>query len=405
MNQERDIIAAACDNRAAYATISSNITEDVLTDTGLLLMNIIGRYYDRDPAANHVDRATLTAQVAQTVSNPKHEETLRHVVDGVFERDVSGLNVAEAVVGAKRESLGTQLANAMLAGDHETGLKLMDDIKNLSVNMEEGGEDEAVTGWNPAEALAANMNETLIKVAPAALNNRLDGGLFPGHHLILFARPEMGKTSMLANMTAGFLMQDLKVLYCGNEDPIDDVRLRFLGRVIEWPRARVMDNMQEAYDIAVNTTNWCNLTTVQLTPGTPREIEALVQRFEPDVLLIDQLRNVVVAGNKSDGVVQHLEGAAKAIRQIGIRNKCVVVSVTQAGDSASGKGVLDMSDVDSSKTGIPAQADVMVGLGASREDESAGRRVLSLPKNKRSGRHEFFPVKVDFALGKFESLG
>ena len=46
----------------------------------------------------------------------------------------------------------------------------------------------------------------------------------------------------------------------------------------------------------------------------------------------------------------------------------------------------------------------MIGLGASRDDEAAGRRILSLPKNKRSGDHGFFPVQADFTIGKFTSM-
>ena len=63
-----------------------------------------------------------------------------------------------------------------------------------------------------------------------------------------------------------------------------------------------------------------------------------------------------------------------------------------------------MGDVDSSNTGIPGACDVMIGIGASGEDEASGRRVLSLPKNKRSGRHDFFPVGVNPSIAKLVSM-
>ena len=81
----------------------------------------------------------------------------------------------------------------------------------------------------------------------------------------------------------------------------------------------------------------------------------------------------------------------------------MVITVTQAGDSASGKSILDMGDVDSSNTGIPAQADVMVGIGMSDEDEANGRRVISLPKNKPGGNHGTFPVLVDPTKSRIRS--
>jgi hypothetical protein len=98
---------------------------------------------------------------------------------------------------------------------------------------------------------------------------------------------------------------------------------------------------------------------------------------------------------KEDSLTRQLEKAAMAARNLGKKHGAMVMSVTQAGDSASGKAILEMGDVDSSNTGIPAQADVMVGIGASMEDIEMGRRVISLPKNKRSGQHGYFPVRVD----------
>lgn len=404
MSTERDILAASCDNREAYNRIVKYLGTDDLTDTGRMVWNVIEDYYARDHGTMTVELDTLADQVDASVTNPKHKDTLRIVVDGLRNRQVSGLNVVEAMIALKREVVGAKLATAILGGADTN--ELVEDFQKLDEAMELEDDDdteEPIFGWNPADE--SEEEGELIGIAPASLNNRLAGGCMRGHHIIIFARPEMGKTSFLANLTNGFLKQGHKVLYIGNEDPIADVRRRFLGRVIEWPRDRINNDKIGAHEIAEHTTNWANLGTVQLAPGTPREIESLVQRYKPDVLMIDQLRNINVYGNKSDGVVQHLEAAAKAVRQIGIRNQCLVVSVTQAGVSADGKAILDMSDVDSSKTGIPAQADVMIGLGATTDDEAAGRRVLSLPKNKRSGRHDFFPVKVDFVLGKFESIG
>lgn len=406
MNFERDVLAAACDNREAYAKIDAHVGVADLTDTGKMVWEAIERYYERDPGAGYVQLDTLKDQLMATVSNPKHKETLSAVIDTVGSRNVSGLNVVSALLAMKREAVSARLATALLAGD-EKAAELMEEYKELADAQDFSAaaqREDPVFGWEAGAAEAQEAGE-LIKVAPKALNERLAGGCMRGHHILLFARPEMGKTSFLANLVAGFLKQNLKVLYIGNEDPITDVRMRFLGRILEWPRDRIIAEPAAADEIARNMTNWHLLGTVQLSPGSPHEIEELVREHKPDVVMIDQLRNLNVRSNKSDSMVQHLETAAKAVRQIGIRNRCLMVSVTQAGDSASGKAVLDMSDVDSSKTGIPGQADVMIGMGASAEDEMAGRRVLSLPKNKRSGRHEFFPVQVDFTIGKFKSLG
>jgi hypothetical protein len=165
-------------------------------------------------------------------------------------------------------------------------------------------------------------------------------------------------------------------------------------------RNEVLENPAEA-EAKANASGYGLVVFAGLSPGTPTEIEELVVEHTPDVLIVDQLRNLNV---KEDNFVRALEKAASAVRNIGKRHHCVVISVTQAGDSASGKSVLDMGDVDNSNTGIPAQADVLLGIGMSSEDEARGFRVLSLCKNKPGGNHDFFPVAVEPAKSMVRSM-
>jgi hypothetical protein len=102
--------------------------------------------------------------------------------------------------------------------------------------------------------------------------------------------------------------------------------------------------------------------------------------------------------------VNQLEAAATAIRNIGKQANVLAVSVTQAGDSASDKLILDQGDVDFSNTGIPAQADLMVGIGVDAQHEAEGIRVFNLPKNKIGGVHEHFPVRIYTQLSRVVSI-
>jgi len=407
MNVERDLLAAACDSRAAHSKILMHLGVSDLTDTGKMVWDVIDDYYCRDPGASKVNMETLEKLAMASVANPKHKETLRMVVEGLARSNLSGTNVVQSLIAVKREATAAKLSTALLTGASEQVGPLLEEYAGLlaSDTLDTEEEDKGIVwGGNPVDDFPEDFRKSLIRVVPRVLNEKLGGGMMRGHHMIIFARPEMGKTSFLANLASGFLKQGLKVLYLGNEDPIVDVRLKMLGRVLEWPQERVTENMAQAYSQAMEHHNWGNLGLKQITPGSPMEIEALVREAKPDVVMIDQLRNLTVKGSKNDSMVQHLEGAAKGVRQIGIRNNCLMISTTQAGDSATGKGILDMHDVDSSKTGIPAQAEVLIGIGASRDDIVGGRRVLNLCKNKRTGLHDWFPVRVDFAISKYESM-
>ena len=100
-------------------------------------------------------------------------------------------------------------------------------------------------------------------------------------------------------------------------------------------------------------------------------------------------------GGKSESRTNQLEAAATFARNMAIKHKMVSISATQAGDSARNKAILDMGDVDYSNTGIPAQADLMIGIGGTEEQESSGIRVLSLCKNKITGQHDNWPVRLN----------
>lgn len=235
---------------------------------------------------------------------------------------------------------------------------------------------------------------------PMALNDRLGGGLKKGNHVVAFGRPEAGKSAFAINAACGFARQGFKGIYFINEDRVEDILLRCVSNLTGIQKFELSDRCVEATDLA-HENGYGNIICISASPGTLDQIERLVDRYTPDWMVIDQLRNVQI---KEDNRVVQLEKAATGIRNIAKMYNVATVSVTQAGDSASGKAILDMSDIDSSKTGIPAQADLMVGIGVTDELEMQGKRYLSLPKNKLGGRHESFPVNIDILLSRYTSV-
>ena len=401
MSTERRILSAAIKDRTAYNAIAKHVAREELTEAGRVVMDAVVAYYERDPKCPHVDFDVLRGQLLPSVKNPKHKETFEHILAGLESTDVSAINIAAEIKAAKREALGSNLAIALTSGDDKNVPDMLEQYQELSKDVVDEEEEEEILNAPTIDELVGEEEEgQLIRIYPKSLGERLDGGLLRGHHMLIFARPEMGKTMFVVNLTYGFLVQGLKVLYVANEEPVSATALRFIGRLANMTRYDILTDRQKAYASAMEK-GFSNLYMQQLTPGTPAEIEQLCEQIQPDVLIVDQLRHLAV---KDDSFVRQLEKAAVALRQIGLRQNCLVVSVTQAGDSASGKAVLEMNDVDFNNTGVQGAVDVMAGLGASHEDEASGRRVISLCKNKRSGNHEFFSVRVDPALSKMISL-
>lgn len=402
MSSERNVVASCLKSREAYERIAPVIEkEGGLSEQSKIILGHVGEYYNRDPEATAVDRDLLIASITRGLPNPKHQKMFADVVASLCGMDVSPANVVHDFVAVRREYAAGMLATALASGKpHDEVAPLIEEYekwKDGELPSLEESVCEVLQGTSIVDLVAArNKSGSTIQLLPQSLNERLDGGLLRGHHVVIFARPEVGKTMFVVNSIYGFLRQGLRVLYIGNEDPLDDIVVRVVSRLSDMTKAEILDDPAEA-ETRARSKGYDNLVLASLTPGTAKEIEALVVEYAPDVLIVDQLRNILTG---QDNFTRSLEQAALAVRQLGKKYGMLTLSVTQAGDSASGKAILDMGDVDSSNTGIPAQADVMVGIGMSREDELAGRRVISLPKNKPGSNHDSFPVRVEPSKSK-----
>jgi archaellum biogenesis ATPase FlaH len=400
---ERNLVASALKSRKAFDALAPLLEPEELSDQGKIVWEHIGAYYERDAEARSCDTELISNSIARSLTNEKHRSSFRSLVEGLAGTEISPENAVADHVAFKLGAAGNRLASALAAGKGPTDIgPLLEEYHKWAEATPEGPAREVFQGPGVAELVRSSYGEgSRISVAPDSLNQRVGGGLVRGHHLVVFARPEVGKTLVLINMISGFLKQNLRVLYVGNEDPLTDVALRVVSRLTGRTRYEILDNPDEA-DAIARTQGYDNLVLAGLSPGTPREIVGLVKEFKPDVLVVDQIRNLNM---KEENYVVKLEKACTFVRTLGKKYKMLVVSATQAGDSASGKSILDMGDVDFSNTGVAATADVMVGIGMSADDDAAGRRVLSLCKNKPGANHEFFPVGVDCQLSKVRSMG
>lgn len=345
----------------------------------------------------------LIELVAVQLKNEKHLKDFTELVDNALLISSSTKNVNQVILEAKKIELGKQLATSIanqkdhtqLLEDYATIHKAttLDDILDRGLEVFEGVSVRDLIKVEHTDA-------TYLKLMPQALNDRLDGGLKKGNHVVAFGRPEAGKSCFSINAACGFARQGYHGLYFINEDRPEDILLRCISNLSGIPKHEYDSRVDEAEELAEQN-GFSLIRVVSVAPGTLDQIERLLERYKPDWMVIDQLRNIQI---KEDNRVIQLEKAATGIRTLAKKYNVAAVSVTQAGDSASGKAVLDMSDIDSSKTGIPAQADLMVGIGVTDELEMRGHRYLSLPKNKLGGRHESFAVNIDTLLSRFTSV-
>lgn len=398
MATEQKILSTLIQSREAYEAVHEHLEPTEFSTESNRIIGYIADYYSADPNCNSVDIDLILSRLSRDLTNPKHFRAIETVLKSL--PDASPANVVKDVLEVKRHSQGLKLSAALSGGRDQGEVERLLEVYNNLVKAKEFGSgetEEEVSGLDLPGLLKRHFDRSaLLPIYPTSLNERLDGGAKPGHHILVFAPTEMGKTLFAINMVGGFLHHGLPVLYVGNEDPIADIQIRLASRLTGLTKHEIEAAPEDAMR-ALSGKNVDKFHIVEMAPGTFPRISKLVDKYSPKIVVLDQLRNIDV---KSDNRTQALEKAATEARNLAKRCGVLVVSITQAGDSASGRRVLTRGDVDGSNVGIPGQCDVMVGIGATEEEENNGYRTISLPKNKLGGRHDHFTCSFDTSHSK-----
>ena len=329
---------------------------------------------------------------------PRHYDMLSSSLAKLAEdSSVSVNNILSEFIKARKFVIGQMLATALINGSSEAE-ELLDKYNSLSSVEDVAVDDTPVYVGLSVDSLGAIVDkDKLITVLPEDLNRRLGGGLLRGHHMLVYARPETGKSLVVLNMCRGFLSQELTVLYIGNEDPQGAIRSRMISCLLDKPRSEIIEMRKQDVDELAKEEGADKFIFSHLSPGTFTQIRGLCNQYQPDVLIVDQIRNI---HSGTDGLVQGQERAGMEMRNIASKYDLLAISVAQAGESASNSLVLTLSDVDSSKTGLPASTDVMVGIGVNDDYSNRGKRMMSLPKNKPGADHSYFSIDVNEATSR-----
>lgn len=401
MSLASKILSACAKDRGAYDSVAGSIEPaEAIGDLYLPIWNELADYYRRDPEAQSADTELVTERVAAHALGEKRQNASREMCRAVWAEEVSPANVLDYVRDQALRSAAMKIAGA--AGAH----KGRDEIEPLVraylalCEAPEVSEEAEELSWS--EVLRQRLDTTnRIRISPPCLNERLGGGVFPGTNITLFARPECGKSALALTMACGFVRRGLRVTYATNEDSRKAIMLRAASNLTGLTEAELMADPLAGERLTIEK-GAARLTVRDITPGSPQELERIVKQTGAQVLIVDQLRNLRTKSASSG--TENLDHVAQALRTIGKKFDLITIGITQAGDSASGKIVLEMSDIDSSKTGIPAAADVLIGVGMNEQMRDASMRQLTLCKNKVTARMETWPVSVDVFRSKYSTL-
>lgn len=376
---EFEILSAAAEDRASYERIVDHVTKQDLTPMGNVLWEAIGQYYALDKSAPNVDRLLFLRRLRREY--PGREE-LFTMFEELPELS-SPLNLAVEVLSLKRKTAAAELQRALSENEPAESLRAQCEELLELIN-------------------ATDLNRTKLDTTQASLRdlfnyveddaNRLamlsaglpdwTRGMLPGHHTVLFARPEVGKTLYCCDLVRGFLRQGAKTLYLCNEESGILTRSRIASSVVGKSTTAISRNLDKA-EALLGKRGFNDLYVIDMAPGTAHEVEGIVQDIKPRVIVLDQIRNM--QDGRDDDIVRRLDRLGRKVRGILKRHSICGVSVTQANPPERGKqpkAYHTIDEIDSSKVGLPGHGDLIIGLGATSAMLDNNTRGISIVKNK-----------------------
>jgi len=223
-------------------------------------------------------------------------------------------------------------------------------------------------------------------------------GTYRGNLGIVFARPESGKSSFCAFLTAEAIRRGHTVGYIMNEETAKRMKTRILTSYFNVHKDNYQESLEEMKTVYKKDIE-DKLFMMDSVGSEISEVDQFTKLNKIDLLFIDQLDKVKVNGEFGRGDERLKELYVNA-REIAKRNSCMVWAVSQASYDAHNRQFLDFAMLDGSKTGKAGEADIIIGIGKN-PGEDDDTRFLCVSKNKITGWHGHIVCELDKLTGRY----
>ena len=229
------------------------------------------------------------------------------------------------------------------------------------------------------------------------------GGIGGGNLMIAFARPETGKTAFwvsLCTAPGGFAEQGAKIHAFINEEPAIRTQMRAISCYTGMTREEVIQDKEMAQK------KWSeikdNISMFDTVDWSMDDIDSHCEKHKPDIIVIDQLDKVNVNGTyaRTD---EKLRQIYTSVREIAKRRNCAVIAISQASADAHNRNSISFDQMENSKTGKAAEADLIIGIGRNSNSDTENKiRTLCVSKNKINGYHGEPNCTIRRSISRYE---
>lgn len=214
------------------------------------------------------------------------------------------------------------------------------------------------------------------------------GGIGDGNLMIAFARPETGKTAFWVSLCTGpngFAAQGAKVHAFINEEPAIRTQMRAISCYTGMTRDEIVQDKEVTQEIWGEIKD--NISMFDTVDWSIEDIDAHCEKHKPDIIVIDQLDKINITGTyaRTD---EKLRQVYTSVREIAKRRECAIIAISQASAEAHNRNSISFNQMENSKTGKAAEADLIIGIGRNSNTDTENKiRTLCVSKNKINGYH------------------
>lgn len=344
-----------------------------------VLFSLLRKVHNRHQKDLSVDDFRLIFFSTYTNLKPEGVEIFNDIFDKMSEMVIDDTTAIESLERYRQRSNAfavTQKALAVFEGKEEYD-SLVDLVKSTSEVTETRDEVEFVS--SDLQSLLDTVSNTPGLRWRLKLLNESIGSLRKGNFGFLFARPETGKTTILASevsFMAEQIGEDETILWFNNEEVGSKVALRIYQAVFGVEQRTLANNLDQ-YTEQYHRRIGDRIKVIDNASMTFRQAERIVSKLNPRLIVFDQIDKI--KGFDGEGV--QLFGKIYIWARELAKKYCPVIGVCQASADGEGELYLEQGHVDQSKTAKAAEADFMFGVGRdpSRPEYIRG---ISICKNK-----------------------
>ncbi len=393
-----------------YDKLKSEIDISIFQNGAREIYKTISNIYKDNPNITQINFSDLKLAYFNTYypnTSYASQKNIHELIDSLErQEEPSDDVVATALKSMYRIKKADELARICLDISNNPSSTSLKQVEKFMANVDEEQtqqESEAVTK-DVDKIVEALQEQGEFKFNLNSLQ-RATNGIGRGNFMIVFARPDVGKTAFWVSLVAspnGFAWQEKKVSIFANEEPAIRTQMRLLNASTGLQRGNILNGSR---DLAKQ--KWSTISpyieNFDCVGKTMDDLDEYCSTNDVDILIIDQLDKINVTG-KYNATHEKLREVYTQSRELAKRHNILVIGMSQASAEAQGRSRVTFSTMENSKTGKAAEADIILGIGKEDEVENYLEdcvRFVTLSKNKLTGDHAEFEVILRPTISRY----